>query len=106
MPATAAPRPQALDRRGAMRSFDPEGAQADLSGAIAQSRATGTDTSLAARPDSLGVLELENGDLEAAQVYLHVAVTLSAAECVRLRKDVPRSKHAATDQANARPGSP
>jgi hypothetical protein len=46
MPTTAAPRP--LDRRGAMRSFDPDVARADLSEAIAQFRATGSYTSLAA----------------------------------------------------------
>jgi hypothetical protein len=79
MPTTAAPRPQALDRRGAMRSFDPDGARADLSEAIAQFRATGSYTSLTARLDSRGVLELENGDLEAAQVYLHESVAIADA---------------------------
>ncbi len=60
-----------------MRSFDPDGARADLSEAIAQFRATGSYTSLAGRLDSLGVLELDNGDLEAAQVYLHEAVAIA-----------------------------
>jgi hypothetical protein len=62
-----------------MRTFDPDGARADLSEAIAQFRATGSYTSLAAQLDSLGVLEPENGDLEAAQVYLHEAVAIAAA---------------------------
>ncbi len=36
-------------------------------------------TSLAAQLDSLGVLELENDDLEAAQVYLQEAVAIADA---------------------------
>lgn len=42
-------------------SFDPDGARADLSEAIAQFRAMGSYTSLAAWLDSLGVREPENG---------------------------------------------
>jgi hypothetical protein len=55
----------------------PDGARADLNEAIAQLRATGSYTSLAARLDSLGVLEVDNGDLPAAQVYLQEAVTIA-----------------------------
>jgi len=67
-PTSTTPQPQALDRPGAIRSFDPDGARVDLNEAIAQFRATGNDTSLAARLDSLGMLELGNGDLQAALV--------------------------------------
>ena len=80
MPARAAPRPQALGRRGAMHSsFDPDGAGADLSEAIAvpgngQLHQPGRAAGL-----PLGVLELENGDLEAAQVYLQEAVAIADA---------------------------
>ncbi len=70
---------QALGRHGAMRSsFDPDGARDDLSEAIAQCRATGSSgVMLASWLDSLGVLELENGNLDAAQPYLEEAVSIS-----------------------------
>ena len=79
MPTRAAPR-QTLGRRGAMHSsFDPDGAGADLSEAIAvpgngQLHQPGRAAGL-----PLGVLELENDDLEAAQVYLQEAVAIADA---------------------------
>ncbi len=71
---------QSLAWRGAMKSsFDPDAARADLSEAIAHLRAMGRGARLAGTLDSLGVLELEKGNLDAAQPHLEEAVSISDA---------------------------
>ena len=87
-------------------SFDPDGAGADLSEAIAvpgngQLHQPGRAAGL-----PLGVLELENDDLEAAQVYLQEAVTIADALALpgsRLRSG--RSRHASAELPESRRAS-